>query len=495
MHSQEVAPMPTSINPDIPRGLEQIIVKAMEKKPSRRFQSAAEMIQALQAFRKDPTIVFNYEEETEEPENDKVIEEPVPVGVNANGGSSSYSNTEEIPVANTGNANPPEEVINEDDIEVERSLFLPILTGITLVIILVAVIFVASLIKNAFASDSWKNPEFTMPNLIGLDYQEAKSMYPELDISVSAEQYSETYEKDTIMEQSVDEGILCKSHVAVDIIISKGVKMITIPDVTNFDYQVAEQTLKNEGLLVEMKFQWDDDVDKDYVVKTEPSAKEEVAPGTKVVLYVSQGRYVSTVKVPDLSGMTLDAAKAMIESKDLTWKLVYQHSNQAKDIVVDQDIQPDTEVDNKTEITIYLSDGVAPTNSVNTKFTLPDNASGTFKFSIYINTTLSQEKSGIVASMGNGSFNMVLEGNGTQSVTVMVTNEGNGKTAEYGRYNIDFDTGDIEVISSKAEQAFIDIDGIIVQTEQVTQQQPIYNEQVQATEAPAYEAPVETQAP
>ena len=50
MHSKNVAPSPRSINPDIPVGLEQIIVKAMEKNPDMRYQSASEMIQALQKF-------------------------------------------------------------------------------------------------------------------------------------------------------------------------------------------------------------------------------------------------------------------------------------------------------------------------------------------------------------------------------------------------------------------------------------------------------------
>jgi serine/threonine-protein kinase len=242
-----------------------------------------------------------------------------------------------------------------------------------------------------------------------------------------------------------------------------------------------------------MKFQWDDDVDKDLVVKTEPSAKEEVAPGTKVVLYVSNGRYVSVVKVPDLTGYTLDAAKAMVESKDLTWKLVYQDSDQPKDIVIDQSIQPDTEVDSKTEITLYLSNGTPPTNSVTVQFTIPDNATGTFTFQIYIDSKLNTEKTGVVASMGNGTTSMVLEGNGTQLVTVMLINEANGKAAEYGRYNINFDdpSQQPEVISSKITQAFIDVDGVVVQTETV-QQQIVYNTE---TEAPSYEQPAETEAP
>lgn len=478
MHSKDIAPEPSSINPDIPKGLEQIILKAMEKEPNRRYQSASEMIQALQMFRKNPDITFNYDE-TQEEELPEEVKEKVSIIAEGNRTTldNAYSNTSEVPIVS-----PKRDIVDDEDdydddeVEVERSFFLPILTGITLVIILVAVIFVASLLKDAFATETWKKPEFQMPNLVGMQLEDAKETYnTQLDIAVSAEQYSETYEKGAIMEQSVDVGLLCKNGVGVDVIISKGVKMVTVPDVLNFDYTVAEKTLKNEGLLVETKFQFDDDIEKDLVVKTEPSAKDEVAPGTKVVLYVSKGRYVSVVKVPNLSGMTLDAAKAMVESKDLTWNIVYQNSEQAKDIVIDQSIQPETEVDSKTEITLYVSDGTPPTNSISVKFTLPSNAYGTFTFQIFIDGSLATQKT-VDSTTIDGSTNIVLDGRGTQPVVVKIKNENNGKSAEYGRYNINFDDGgSIEVISSKIDQAFVEIDGILIVTEPVYTE-PIYQE-------------------
>lgn len=514
MHSKDIAPSPRSINPNIPVGLEQIIVKAMEKSPDMRYQSAAEMIQALQMFRKNPDIVFNYsnDEQLQGEKTSTEVNERVSViadgSATATGGTS-YSQTSEIPVVTGGNELVDDEPDDDDDeVEVERSFFLPILTGITLVIILVGVIFTASLLKDAFVNESWKNPEFQMPNLVGMQIDDAKETYnTQLDIAVSAEQYSETYEKGAIMEQSVEEGLLCKNGVSVDVIISKGVKMVTVPDVLNFDYTVAEKTLKNEGLLVETKFQYDDDIEKDLVVKTEPSAKDEVAPGTKVVLYVSKGRYVSVVKVPNLEGMTLDAAKAMIESKDLTWNIEYQHSEQAKDIVIDQSIQPETEVDSKTEITLYVSDGTPPTKSISVNFTLPSNANGTFTFQIFIDGSLATQKT-VDASTIYGSTKIALDGNGTQLVVVKIKNDGNGKTAEYGRYNINFDDGgSIEVISQKIEQAFVEIDGLLIVTEPIyTQPEASQPEQTDSiaqelqpqqpidTQVEETQAPIDTQA-
>jgi serine/threonine-protein kinase len=497
MHSKDIAPSPRSINPDIPVGLEQIITKAMEKEPSKRYQSADEMIQALQTFRKNPDVVFNYGED-EGVIEDEEVKEKVPVQVGANGG---YSQTGEVPA--TGNGQQPDTIDEDPDepeVVVERSLFLPILTAITLVIIIVAVIFVASLIKDTFSSESsWKQPEFSMPNLVGMNYEEARENYPELDISISAEQYSETYEANSIMEQSVEVGTLCKQGVAVDIIVSKGVKMIKVPDVSNFEYSVAEQTLKNEGLVVEKKFQYDDDIAENVVIKTEPEAKQEVAPGTRVVMYISNGRYTTIVKVPNLVGMTVDAAKALIESKGLTWRVTSQNSNEPSGIVLDQSVQPDTQLEDESEIELFVSNGIPPTNSVSVKFQMPSNASGTFTFQVFVDGTLSTEKTGVVAETTDGSTTIVIEGNGTHLVTVRVVNEATGVSAEYGRYNINFDdpSQQPEVVSSKIEQAFVEINGVVVTTQAVTTQQtyiytePQYQYQYteQQTEAPQTEAP------
>jgi serine/threonine-protein kinase len=52
---------PTSINPGIPEGLEEITMKAMQKDIVRRYQSAAEMLKDIDLFKNDPTMHFEYQ--------------------------------------------------------------------------------------------------------------------------------------------------------------------------------------------------------------------------------------------------------------------------------------------------------------------------------------------------------------------------------------------------------------------------------------------------
>ena len=51
---------PREINPSLPEGLEEITMKAMQKDPSKRYQSASEMLRDIEEFRRNPSISFQY---------------------------------------------------------------------------------------------------------------------------------------------------------------------------------------------------------------------------------------------------------------------------------------------------------------------------------------------------------------------------------------------------------------------------------------------------
>lgn len=58
-HMQNAPVPPTKIVPSLPKGLEQIILCAMEKNPRNRYQSAAQMLRHLRRLKMDEKTVFN----------------------------------------------------------------------------------------------------------------------------------------------------------------------------------------------------------------------------------------------------------------------------------------------------------------------------------------------------------------------------------------------------------------------------------------------------
>ena len=59
-HINGGAPLPSTLNPNIPRGLEQIIMKGMALEVNDRYVSATEMLHDMEEFRQNPDMIFDY---------------------------------------------------------------------------------------------------------------------------------------------------------------------------------------------------------------------------------------------------------------------------------------------------------------------------------------------------------------------------------------------------------------------------------------------------
>ena len=60
MHMHDTPDRPRSVNPDIPDGLEEIILRAMEKDPADRYQSTGEMIADIEKFKSNPAVTGSF---------------------------------------------------------------------------------------------------------------------------------------------------------------------------------------------------------------------------------------------------------------------------------------------------------------------------------------------------------------------------------------------------------------------------------------------------
>ena len=350
-----------------------------------------------------------------------------------------------------------EDYEDDDDEPEQKSLFVPILTAVTIVVIIVAVFFIASLIKDTFGSGNGIRSEFQMPNLVGMDYNDAKTVYPDIDIKVGSKENTE-YAVDTIFEQDIEVGEPVKKGVTVKVKVSLGLKKVKVPDVTNFDYTAATASLEQDGLKYEIKRQADENVQKDYVIKTEPEAFTEVDPGSTIVVYVSDGDVPVEIKMPKFIGKDIDTAK---EQSYLEGEIV----------------------PSKTEITLTVSNGIPPKQQVTINFNIPANAQGRFRFALYYQGEVIGEKSDVNVGY-TGTVSVTVEGNGTQEVIAELTNLSTGMATTIGTYKVYFDQNTYDEMSmnmdEKINDAFMAIGGIATQppaTEATTATEPVYTEE------------------
>ena len=213
MHMHDIPERPRAVNPEIPDGLEEIVLRAMEKDPADRYQSTGDMIADIERFKSNPAVTFGYytedtgedmdeyisdgygnDVETESPEEVKnayASKTPAYAAAMAGGKKSAPSRStggskkkaayaDEVPADYLDDEYYDDEYYDDDDDDDEEeersSLVVPVLTGLVIVVLVVAVIFIASVLM-PYLKGGGKGADYTMPDLVGTDYTVALSEY------------------------------------------------------------------------------------------------------------------------------------------------------------------------------------------------------------------------------------------------------------------------------------------------------------------------------
>ena len=297
---------PRELNPSIPEGLEQITMKAMQKDPARRYQSAAEMLRDLDAFKRDPSVAFSYKYLFAEEEEAQSA---------ARRQREAQAKAE--PSKKRGKRKQQQEELDEDVQIVVKTPYLAMLGGIAAAFVLVTCLFIFLMFyfNNPFVSVD----EVKLPNFVGIQYESVlnSSKYSDFHIVVEETVYNDEYERGVICEQKPKYPKTVKKGSEVKIKVSSGSQKITIPDFSNQEATQVYTELKNMGLeYIESRINHPS-VASGYVIRTDPTKGSEVKSGTVVTVYVSLGAQTVMKPVPDVTGIYIDDAKRILESNGL----------------------------------------------------------------------------------------------------------------------------------------------------------------------------------
>lgn len=216
-----------------------------------------------------------------------------------------------------------------------------------------------------------------------------------------------------------------------------------VPDVSDMSVSEAEKRLKLDGFVVRSTYEESDDIPKDYVIRTEPSAHEMAEQGSTVVLVVSLGPKDIVVNVPKFVGLPLNVAEQRAVEYHLDYRVEYRNSADIdKDVVMEQSIEPNTRVDRDTEIVLTVSAGMTELKSKNVKYTVPKKATGEFRFEYYVDGVL-DESATIQTDIGVSSgktLSYTVNGNPGDEVNlrIAVTSVETGKSGLYMEVTVRF---------------------------------------------------------
>lgn len=343
MQLQQDPVLPRDINENIPLGLEQITIHAMQKDVAKRYRSAAEMLRDLEEFRRSPDMVFEYTYFVDnEPTRfvDAVNDADLLSG-SANGEQSRSLNDDE-------------DYDYDDD---EKSPVIPILAGVAIAFIIAAIV-VGVIIFKSWSKDT--SETVTVPNFIGMTYEDIQFEYA--DDFVFEFEYQESAEipAGTVIDQSLKEGRTIKKTQKIKIIVSRGSELIEIPRIFNLSENEAKIQLKKVGFNFNFIKKHDASVAVDHVISTNPAEGGKAYYGAVIDVYISMGPEVKYVNNIDCSGYSLEDAKQKLEAAGLTvGEVKYEDGGKAKDIVLSQDPDPkaNPNIPKGTAVNLIVSTG------------------------------------------------------------------------------------------------------------------------------------------
>lgn len=417
MQLQSDAKRPREINPDIPLGLEQITLKAMQKNPRDRYQSAAEMLLDLDEVKRNPSVKFDY--------SYFVDNEPTKF-VSPNSGK--ISAAVQGAVAQEDEATKAEEA---------KKRTIAIVSGVS--VALVAVIAIVLVILS-FTGKLGGGDKITVQNFIGMNYDEeiaGTDLEKEYQFKVIKE-HDLTHDEGEVINQTPPEGSRISKDDQVTLTVATHEDTLTVPDVYNKDANIAKQQISLAQLVPEIQTINDDTVEEGKVIRTSPERGDPVTAGDKVILFVSTGKSGNEVEVPSVVNLSFEDAKAQLESMGLGIRQVKEvDSDKAKGTVLSQSIKDTEMVSKGTIIDVEVSSGNKPAKTVNITFDLP-NIGGTGTLKVFLdNQGLSEFDSQVLLS--GGTYNKVaVSGTGTNSEVVITIND-----ETYYKCNINFETGAI----------------------------------------------------
>ena len=166
-----------------------------------------------------------------------------------------------------------------------------------------------------------------VPYVLNLTQADAETaiLAAQLTLGTVAQGTSPTVPAGRVKSQNPAAGLYVAKGAAVDLVISLGPAMVSVPDVFNRPQADAGGLITAAGLLVGTVSQQNSDaVALGNVISQSPPAGTVVAEGTAVDLVISLGKLVAMVQVPDTVGQLQADAEAAVLASGLTVGTVTQ---------------------------------------------------------------------------------------------------------------------------------------------------------------------------
>lgn len=360
-HINGGAAMPSTLNPNIPGGLEQIIMKTMAHEPSARYESATQMLADMDEFRKSPAILFDYnvppiDAVTNMPKPPLTLETPKKPTTAER--VARTENPERNPARRTADSTPSRRRrMQKAEEQRSKTATIAIIACSAVMVLAVIILLVVLLVPGGSAK------KIDAPNLVSKIYEELPE-YADIEIQIDKKVNSDTFPVGQIIEQEPEAGTKIDKGSTIYVTVSLGKEFKTgfMPDVTQWEQSQAEKALKDlkMDLLIKIESEYNDEITAGNVIRTDPAAETELTEGQLVTIYVSKGMEIKNGLMPDLVGNTKEKAEKILVDQDLALDIVIEEvfdSSAAVGEVIRTEPENGGKLQSKQKVTLFVSKG------------------------------------------------------------------------------------------------------------------------------------------
>lgn len=323
---------PRDIVPSIPEELERICLKAMNSNIDERYQTASEMLADLEQYKAQSLAAH-------------VLEDSEAVLIDSE--------------------EPPRRRAQRS----RRSKKIALSSGILAVLLFVIIGFV--FLNGYFLKDLFSDPvKVKVDNFVGRYYEDVindkdyKKIY---DFKVTFKVDLE-HEYGIILSQDPESGrsktVSDKgSKIVVELVcaaetVDDQKRLLKVPNIVNHEREEAISMVQDAGFTYSLEQAPSDSITKGYVISTDPVDGAAADEGSEIKIIISTGPETVMTKVPQLKGLSKDAAIAKIESSNLSiGSISTAESDLDAGTVIDQNIAAGTQIEEHTKISITVSSG------------------------------------------------------------------------------------------------------------------------------------------
>jgi PASTA domain./Protein kinase domain. len=342
-HIQDIPPLPSDINPNIPEALDSIVLKAMAKSRKDRYQSVAEMMRDLESIigkhgETNEILLPNIKQDRTRYETRKldVLEDD-----DLAGNEHAYSRRGKN----------------------KKTRSLTALYVILILVIAGGIFMFVSAIVNELRQEAQQPESVTVGSYVNRNISEVIAELEENGIRPYevVYQYSDEYDKDIVMNQSIPAGTPIKAgsiYTTLTLTVSKGPEMVTIPEVRLKDHTNLKYQLQDEyGLVVVEQSEYSDEVPVNMVIRSDPAPGQQVKRGSTITIYWSLGPKKEYVIVPYLIGLDYNQALQALTASKLKIGKTYPEGKQGfQGKIIDQYPKAGDQVLEDTAVDITFED-------------------------------------------------------------------------------------------------------------------------------------------